>query len=401
MNILNLTDDRKQRYIYAGFILAILLLGIFLFYTYQDFNQRNNELQEQYEELSVELTSIKDKLETLTPSSRESVEQLTYNRIYRLTEPSVVKITVYVEADFGLTPYSEGSGFIFDSKGHIVTNSHVVVGADEIEITFLDGEITKATLVGMDVYSDLAVVKVKVEKQLKPVKLGNSSGLYVGEQVLAIGNPYGLSGTMTEGIVSQVGRSMTAPGGYLIVGVIQTDAAINPGNSGGPLLNVQGEVVGVNTAIRSLTGEFSGVGFAIPSNLVKKVVSSIIERGRYDHPWLGIQGFDVTSDIAETIGLEDPNGFLITNVLEGSPADEAGLKGGEEVEIIDGREIPLGGDVVIGVDGKSIRGLEDVLLYLEFTKSPGEVIFLTVLRNGSQLDVEVTLGERPPPESGE
>jgi S1-C subfamily serine protease len=382
---------------YAVFLLALISLSGFFLYVYRDLQQRNIALQEKYEELSSEFTRLSAELKANASKPSGPLEQLTYNEIYRSTEPSVVKITVYHSTDQGLTPYGEGSGFVYDEKGSIVTNAHVVSEADEIEVTFLDGERMKASLTGIDVYSDLAVIKVSSGKDLKPLKLGDSSQLYVGERVLAIGNPYGLGGTMTEGIVSQTGRSLRAPGGYLIVGVVQTDAAINPGNSGGPLLNLQGEVIGVNTAIASLTGEFSGVGFAIPSNLVKRVATSLIEKGVYVHPWLGVQGLDVTADIAEAIGLKEPRGFLVTEVLPGSPAEKAGLKGGGEVQTIGGVKIPIGGDVIIGVDGKPIRGLEDILLYVEYNKSPGDVVSLTIMRNGSQITVRVTLGERPPP----
>ncbi|MEM2902431.1 MAG: trypsin-like peptidase domain-containing protein [Candidatus Bathyarchaeia archaeon] len=400
MSSLNLTrpvDGRGRVYIYAAFLLALISLSGFFLYIYQDLQQRNIALREKYEELSLEFTKLSAEIKANASRPAGSLEQLTYNEIYRLTEPSVVKITVYHSTAQGLTPYGEGSGFVYDEEGSIITNAHVVLEADEIEVTSPDGERMKASLTGIDVYSDLAVVKVSSGKNFKPLKLGDSTQLYVGERVLAIGNPYGLSGTMTEGIVSQTGRALRAPGGYLIVGVVQTDAAINPGNSGGPLLNLQGEVIGVNTAIASFTGEFSGIGFAIPSNLVRRVVTSLIEKGTYAHPWLGVQGVDVTADIAEALGLEEPRGFLVTEVLPGSPAEKVGLKGGSEVQTIGGVKIPVGGDIIIGVDDKPVRGLEDILLYIEYNKSPSDVVSLTILRNGGEINVEVTLGERPPP----
>lgn len=385
---------------YAAFLLALASLSGFFLYIYQDLQQKDIALREKYEELNLELTKLSAELKANASKPAGPLEQLTYNEIYRSSEPSVVKIIVYRSTEQGLTPYGEGSGFVYDEGGSIITNAHVVAEADEIEVTFPSGERMKASLTGVDVYSDLAVIKVSSEKKLKPLKLGDSSQLYVGERVLAIGNPYGLSGTMTEGIVSQTGRSLRAPGGYLIVGVVQTDAAINPGNSGGPLLNLQGEVIGVNTAIASLTGEFSGIGFAIPSNLVKRVVTSLIEKGAYAHPWLGVQGVDVTADIAEALGLKEARGFLVTEVLPGSPAEKAGLKGGSEVQTIAGVKIPVGGDIIIGVDDKPVRGLEDILLYIEYNKSPSDIVSLTILRNESQINVEVTLGERPPPGRG-
>jgi S1-C subfamily serine protease len=278
-----------------------------------------------------------------------------------------------------------------------VTNHHVVSGADAIEVTFLDGTTLKATLVGSDPYSDLAVIKIEARKTLVPVVLGDSSELYVGETVLAVGNPFGLSGSMTKGIVSQLGRTLQTSGNYLIVGVIQVDAAINPGNSGGPLLNLKGEVVGVNTAIASMTGEFAGIGFAIPSNLVKKVVPAIISQGYYPHPWLGISGLDVTPAIAEAMNLPNATGFLVTEVLKGSPAAEAGLRGGTNVAVIEGVKVPIGGDVIVGVDQIRVRQLLDLLVYLEYQKNVGDQVKLRIIRDGVEEELTVRLGERPPP----
>ncbi len=202
---------------------------------------------------------------------------------------------------------------------------------------------------------------------------------------------------MTQGIVSQIGRTMQATGGYLIVGVIQLDAAINPGNSGGPLLNGKGEVIGVNTAIQSETGVFSGIGFAVPSNLVKRVVPSLIAYGEYRHPWIGISGRDVSIEIAEKMELEETKGFLIIDIVEDSPADKAGLRGGTRTEMIENQEIKIGGDVIVGVDNTNVSRLEDVLVYLEFNKSPGDEIIFRIIRNGELMSVEVFLGERPLP----
>ena len=249
----------------------------------------------------------------------------------------------------GLQDYAEGSGFIYDVSGRIMTNNHVIEGAAEISVTLTSGNIKKATVVGTDPYSDVAVIKIDNSSEtLYPVVLGNSSALIVGEQVVAIGNPYGLSGTITAGIISQVGRELSASGGYKIVDVIQLDAAINPGNSGGPLVNMMGEVVGMNTAIVSGS---TGVGFAIPSDTIKRELPSLIATGKYEHPWLGVSGNDVNPDIANAIGLNYSYGVLITDIVKGGPAEKAGLKGGATTMNIGGSLIKVGGDVIVELDG--------------------------------------------------
>jgi S1-C subfamily serine protease len=300
---------------------------------------------------------------------------------------------VLIKTETGL-----GSGFIYDLQGHIITNYHVIEGATTIQVTFLDGNITEANKIGEDPYSDLAVIKVNPEvTTLYPVTLGNSSALTVGEPVAAIGNPFGLSDTITAGIVSALGRELEAPGGYLIVDIIQVDAAINPGNSGGPLVNLEGQVVGVNTAIISGSGTFAGVGFAIPSDTVKREILDLIAKGTYVHPWLGISGIDVSLAIAQYMGLEKPQGFLIIDVIPGSPADQAGLQGGTELVIIEGKKFLIGGDVIVKIDDQQVRKLNDLAVYTERNKRPGDQVTLTIIRNGQQLEKNLILGERPPP----
>ena len=300
---------------------------------------------------------------------------------------------VLIQTDAGL-----GSGFIYDNKGYIITNYHVIETTNTIQVTFLDGNITGASKVGEDPYSDLAIIKVNPQvTTLHPVILGNSSNLTVGEPVAAIGNPFGLSDTITAGIVSALERTMDAPGGYTIIDVIQVDAAINPGNSGGPLVNLAGQVVGVNTAIISETGTFAGVGFAIPSDTIKREISNLIEFGTYKHPWVGVSGVDVSVAIAQYIGLEKPQGFLIIEVTPDSPADLAGLQGGTQTVTIGGQEILVGGDVIVGIDDQSVRKLNDLVVYTERNKRPGDSINLTVIRNGDQINIPLQLGERPPP----
>ena len=240
--------------------------------------------------------------------------------------------------------------------------------------------------------------------KLIPLPLGNSSALLVGQEVVAIGNPFGLSGSMTEGIVSGLNRlipvyqdpfSNVAEPAFSIPDVIQTDAAINPGNSGGPLLNIQGEVIGINSAIFSTTGGFAGVGFAIPSNTIAKIAPVLIERGSFQHPWLGVSGIDMTPEIAEAIGLGEPRGFLVIDTAPDGPAAMAGIQGGDTPAQLGGREIPLGGDVILAIDGRDVRKIDDVLGYLQQAKEVGETVTLTVWRDGQIMNIDVTLGARP------
>ena len=291
----------------------------------------------------------------------------------------------------------QGSGFVYDMEGRIITNNHVVEDADEIQVTFLDGTIVEATLVGTDPYSDMAVIEVDVpEYLLSPVEFAPSSGLLVGEQVIALGNPFGLENTMTVGIVSATGRQMDAPGRYAIIDVIQTDAAINPGNSGGPLLNSEGRVVGMNTAILSETRQFSGIGFAIPSDTILREAPVIIEEGRFDHAYLGISGIDLLPEIRELMDFDDSiKGALVTDLTEGGPADTAGLKGGDRQETLDGFVINIGGDVIIGVEGKAVRSFYDLVVILERGYRPGDVVTLTVIRDSAVIEIDLELGVRP------
>jgi len=243
--------------------------------------------------------------------------------IFEKSEPGVVRVNIQrnqTESDVG----GVGSGFVFDKQGHIITNAHVVKDATKTVVTFLDGRSYNAEIIGVDEYTDIGVIKVNADlKLLNPLSLGDSSNLQVGEPITAIGNPFGLSGSMTSGIISQMGRLLPSDSGYSIPDVIQTDAAINPGNSGGPLLNMRGEIVGINTAIQSTTGEFTGVGFAIPSQTVAKIVPTLISDGEYKHPWIGISGTDIDLEMANVMGLENTLGFLIITVVEDSPASDA------------------------------------------------------------------------------
>ena len=290
-----------------------------------------------------------------------------------------------------------GSGFVYDILGHTITNAHVIENATKVTVTFLDGNQYNAEIIGADKFTDIAVIKVNEKPRLlHPLDIGDSSDLLVGEQVAAIGNPFGLSGSMTSGIVSQLGRLLHSPDpGFSIPDVIQTDAAINPGNSGGPLLNMKGEVIGINTAIRSSTGEFTGVGFAVPSNTIKKIVPSLIEEGKYHHPWMGITGIDIDPDLAKIRELGNAKGFLVVTVIDGHPADDAGLQGVSKTVEIDGKEYPIDGDIIISVDGKEVRKINDLLVHLQREKSVGDEMILGVMRDGDLIHLTLTLGERP------
>ena len=315
--------------------------------------------------------------------------------IFEKTEESVVQVNVRAN-DGTSKPGSMGSGFVYSDKGYIITNNHVVDDAGKVTVTFLDGESYTAKIIGTDPDLDLAVLKVEVgATYLQPIPMGDSSQLKVGEQITAIGNPFGLSGSMTSGIISQMGRLLPQDSGYSIPDVIQTDAAINPANSGGPLLNMNGEVVGINTAIQSATGEFTGVGFAVPSNTVKKVVPILIEEGVFHHPWMGISGSDVDPDLAKVRELNSSKGFLIATVVEGSPAEDAGLQGITITKEIDGREYALDGDIIVKIDDKVVRKISDILIHLQREKSIGDEMVMTVNRDGTLIEVILVLGERP------
>ena len=305
------------------------------------------------------------------------------------------------------TGRSQGSGFVFDSNGHIITNQHVVDGASEVEVAFTSGYKAYGTVIGADVDADIAVVKVEAPTdQIYPLAIGDSSQLQVGQSVVAIGNPFGLNGTMTVGIVSGLGRTQFAhaspEGGFFSTAdIIQTDAAINPGNSGGPLFNMNGEVVGVNQSIRTenvneITGNAvnSGVGFSISINLAKRVAQGLIEDGDYEYPYLGISSRDDLSLAEiEALGLNTYTGAYVATVTEGGPADQAGIRGGTTPTSLP--TVNAGGDVITAIDGVPVNNFDQLLSYLVTNKAPGDTVTLTVLREGQTLDVTVTLGERP------
>ena len=317
----------------------------------------------------------------------------------QITEPGSTRATEP-------SPSRLGSGFVYDTLGHIVTNFHVVDGSknNKVYVTFLDGVSYEGDIIGTDPYSDLAVLKLSevdknVSSKLVPLELGNSSTIRIGQKVVAVGNPFGLSGSLSEGIISGLGRLMPAGdnGGspqnpfdkpqimkpvpsFSIPDIIQTDAAINPGNSGGPLIDMSANVIGINTAIFSNTGVYSGIGFAIPSNFLTKIVPLLIKNGEYDHPYIGINGFDITPEIAKLLNLPEAVGFLVVNVTDDSPAKLAGILGGNKSMLINGLPIELGGDIVTEIDNKPVRKVDDILSYLENYKRIGDNVTLTVLR---------------------
>lgn len=316
--------------------------------------------------------------------------------IFERTEPGVVRINVQRSSAIEVNDGGVGSGFVYDKRGHIITNSHVIQASESINVTFLDGRSYEASVVGVDKFTDIAIIKVDAEPStLHPLKFGDSSELKVGQQIAAIGNPFGLSGSMTSGIVSQVGRLLPSASGYSIPDVIQTDAAINPGNSGGPLLNMRGEVIGVNNAIQSTTGEFAGVGFAIPSQTMVKIAPILISDGSYAHPWVGISGRDIGPETARLMGLDDTIGFLVVDIMENSPAYGSGLHTSNETVTIHGEEVKIGGDVIRGVDGQEVRKIDDILVHLQRSKAVGDTLTLEVHREGQIVEIPIILQQRP------
>jgi len=334
--------------------------------------------------------------------------ELKIQDLFSQTSKSVVQITV-------IDPLSNaqqalGSGFLYDKDGHIITNNHVVAfneGNNNYLVTFSNGNSYQAKLIGHDPYSDLAVLKLDpIDIVLSPIPLGNSSSLRVGDTVAAIGNPFGLSGSLTVGIVSGLGRLLPSTEGstspfsqfamnFNIPDIIQTDAAINPGNSGGPLLNLKGEVIGINSAIFSNTGVNAGIGFAVPSNTVKKVVQSIISSGKYLHPYLGVVGMDITPQLAKIFGLKESKGFLITDITPGSPAAKSGkLQKGTITYNQRGEIIDSDGDIIVAIDDKEVRKIDDILTYLEREKEVGDTVTLKILRNDKLENVEIVLDPR-------
>jgi S1-C subfamily serine protease len=319
--------------------------------------------------------------------------------VYDRVADGVVNVTsTAIQMDFLFNAFptqGSGSGSVIDPKGHILTNYHVVANAQDLEVTLADGSKWLAKLIGTDPDSDLAVIKIGVPKEkLKVIPMGNSNGLRIGQKVLAIGNPFGLQRTLTTGIVSSLGRTIRSEAGTLIEDVIQTDAAINPGNSGGPLLNSDGEIIGINSAMLSPSGGNVGIGFAIPVNTAKRVVPELLSRGYVTYPWIGATIQSLIPEVAKYLKLKIERGAMIAEVVKGGPADKAGLKGGHKKIQVGNMIVFVGGDIAVRVDQHDVKTNDELIHYIR-EKKPGDTVLLKVFRKESFMDVKVTLGERP------
>jgi S1-C subfamily serine protease len=338
-----------------------------------------------------------------TGGNADEGQGLTVNEIYKRDGPGVVfisaEVTTQQESPFGLPleqrGQATGSGFVTDKDGHILTNAHVVEGASKIEVKFNDDNTVDAKLLGSDASTDVALLKVNASKKLlRPLSLGDSSKAEVGDSVVAIGNPFGLDRTVTTGIVSALQRKLEAPNGFTIDNVIQTDAAINPGNSGGPLLDSLGRVIGINSQIATGGGGGGsiGIGFAVPINTAKKISQQLQEKGKVEHAFLGITGVSITRSMAQNLNLPTDQGVLVQRAT--GPAAKAGVKGGDTQVSLGGADILLGGDVLVGIDGKQVESMDDVIRVVS-SKKPGDEVTLEVRRGGQKRTVKVKLGNRP------
>jgi 2-alkenal reductase len=338
---------------------------------------------------------------TLAPIQLPAVtvnEEALLIEMYRQVNPAVVNIITYVNQGNFDTSSGQGSGFVYDTEGDIITNSHVVHGSDSIEVIFSDGTTLPAVIVGQDLHSDLAVVRVNdLPDGAHPLPLGEINEVAVGQTVVAIGNPFGLGGTLTRGIVSAIGRTIPALTAFSIPQAIQTDAPINPGNSGGPLLNLRGQVIGVNAQIETGDGSRvnSGVGFAIPVSIVARVVPVLIKDGEYQWGWLGVTGSTVNTAMVEAMDLPVNKGAYISQIINGGPADKAGLRGSRDQVSVGGRRTEVGGDIIVAIDGQPVSSFDDILIYIALNTHPGQLVVLTVLRDGKTQDVSLTLEPRP------
>ncbi|MEM3578356.1 MAG: trypsin-like peptidase domain-containing protein [Candidatus Bathyarchaeia archaeon] len=366
-------------------------------------------MSEKLDSLENQLSTLQEQMSNLQQTQNIINQNNTYilgenvslSELYEQVKESVVIIRgVMVQYDIFHRPYYtqvQGSGFVYNFTGEmvIITNYHVIESTINITVTFINGDGYAATVLGSDPYADLAVLSTDAPtSEFKPLEIASSSTLKVGDVVVAVGNPYGLSGSMSIGIVSALGRTITEEtGGYPIANVIQTTAPLNPGNSGGPLLNLQGQVVGITTAIIS---DSQGLGFAIPSNTILREIASLVTTGSYNnHPWLGASGIDMTYEIAKAISANITYGWLITQVVSGGPAANAGLKGGTKQVLIAGEYVTVGGDIIIAINGTRITSVDTLSTYLEENTSPGQTIEVTIMRENQTMNVAVTLGTRP------
>lgn len=368
------------------FLLALILAAAFFYFT----TYRHGHLQSANwisRPHQVEIT------EAASGASLDSEEQNNIN-VYRKNIGAVVNITSRVmtfDFFYGLVPQEgQGSGFVIDKEGHILTNYHVIADARDVWVTLHNRKKYKATIVGTDRAHDLAVVQIKAP-DIQPMTLGDSTNLQVGQKVYAIGNPFGLSGTLTRGIVSSI-RQVQEPDGMVIEEAIQTDAAINPGNSGGPLLNWHGEVIGINTMIASSVGQSAGIGFAIPINTAKAVLNDLVTLGRVRRPALGVRTIPIDPDLASEMGLAADYGLLIVQAVQGGAADRAGLRGGSERAYLGNTPIMIGGDLIVAVDGKQVQSQQDLAQVMNNHRA-GDTVVVTIYRGKKKMEVNVVLGE--------
>ena len=325
-----------------------------------------------------------------------SQDELINMDVFSKVSPSVVNIsTTTLQMNFWMEiipKEGQGSGFIIDSKGHILTNNHVVANAQTITVTMADGTRINAELVGRDPNTDLAVIKIPAENVTAIAVFNDSNSLKVGQKVIAIGNPFGLSHTMSTGIVSALERTIRISNNHQIDGIIQTDAAINPGNSGGPLLDSSGHVIGVNSAIYSLSGGYQGIGFAIPGNTAQRVSYQIIEHGRVLRPWLGVAGVTLTPVLAKWFSLSATEGILVTEVIKNSPADVAGIRGGNKKVMVGGMILYIGGDIITGIENSKIKNLDDLKNIIDKINL-NTTVNIHILRNDKKITLKATLKE--------
>jgi serine protease Do len=412
----SIKENGLRKEIFIGILTLILVQSIVFTNAFASSNTTSFDQQQQPAQTNVTQNPTKTFTDIFKQTQNSTIQ-------IKSTMPDNKEVIIVNGNPIGKNNVALGSGFVYNNQGHIVTNNHVVSGANKIEVTFVDGNTYSAKVIGGDPYTDLAVLEITDNnfspQMVVPLMIGNSSNIQPGETVAAIGNPFGLYGSITEGIVSGVGRLLplsetesidpqqglfssakSAPA-FSIPNIIQTDAAINPGNSGGPLLNMNGEVIGINTAIFSNTGSNSGVGFVIPSDTMKKVVPSLIRSGYYKHPYLGVSGIDVTPDVAKFMKLNETKGFLVTDITSGSPADKAGIHGGDVLTDLNGTEVELGGDVITGIDNTTVRKIDDILSYLETQKQVGDTTKLTINRDGKLQEVNVILSDRSLSQAGQ
>jgi 2-alkenal reductase len=327
-----------------------------------------------------------------------SDEQDVLVNLYARANSAVVNLTIYSQQNGQLIPQGQGSGFVYDAQGSIITNAHVVRQADQVDVTFSDGTIRPAQVIGQDLHSDLAVVRVdELPEGVGALPLGEMDNLAVGQTVVAIGNPFGLEGTLTKGIISALGRTIPALTVFSIPQAIQTDAAINPGNSGGPLLDLEGRVIGVNAQIETngTSSTNSGVGFAIPVSVVERVIPVLIEKGVYDWSWLGVRGGNLTPTLAEAMDLSQDQGAYLIDVMPDGPANKAGLRGANKEAMVEGRQFLLGGDVITAIDDQLVRSFDDLLIYIALQTEPGQEVTLSILRGNKTQTISLHLEARP------